>query len=638
MDKKIENENLVSVIIPCYNAEEYIAQAIESVLNQTHKNFELLIINDGSTDNSENIIKKYQQEDTRIKYYFQSNQGVSSARNEALKHSSGKIIAFLDSDDAWEPENLEVKVKVLATDENIHWVFSDVCLTDEMMNKTDLLEGGNDTNLLNSLLSRKGEIIHAPSGLVLKRECIFTYNLEFDKKATPSEDWDLCIQMAAKGFIGKRISQPLWKYRVLPNSLSRNIGNLESGNLLVLNKASKAKIFKSFLFRQKCYSNTFLILAGCWWVDGKNIPRGLFYLIKSLLYYPPNCLKVIYKIRFTNIYQAKQIPITTSENFLKRTLAFKNSKSTNKKNVTVFLFHRINTIEDPLWNPIHPKHFEEIIAYLKKHFEPVPLSDYLLNNYLQKTSKPLCAIGFDDGYRDYLDYALPILKKYDCPSSMYVVTDCINKGLPPWTYILNHLFINTSKLSLDINTETFPGHLKNTKWKNTNERINYARRLNPFLKSLANSQRLDVYNNIAHQFNDTSLPNGLMLSWKEINELKNHNCEVGSHTVSHPVLSKKLSSTELFNELKNSALEIEKHTGIFPPTISYPFGAYNEEVKAAAEEVGYKIGVTVNPTPYNSTRHDFYEVPRIELFDEPFLKTKLRINEIIPKIKKILSP
>ena len=157
------------------------------------------------------------------------------------------------------------------------------------------------------------------------------------------------------------------------------------------------------------------------------------------------------------------------------------------------------------------------------------------------------------------------------------------------------------------------------------------------MKSLDNARRCVVYEEIIKELNDVLPPHGLMLNWEEIKELKKYKCDVGSHTISHPVLSKNIPYAELLEELKKSALIIEKHTGIFPATISYPFGAYNQDVKKAAFDAGYKIGVTVNPSPYDSTRHDMLEIPRIELFDEPFLKTKLRINEIVPKIRKILT-
>lgn len=636
-DRKETVPFLASIIIPCYNTEKYIGEAIESVLNQTYDFFELIIINDGSKDKSEEVIKKYCLLDKRVKYFNQENKGVSEARNKGIEEAKGEFIAFLDADDAWEPENLEIKIQLLKENRDIDWVFSDVYLADENLTKIGIIEGGDDSDILSSLLSRKGDVIHAPSNIVVRNKCLGSTLVLYDKNLSTSADWDFCLQLAAKKFIGKRISSPLWSYRVLENSMSRNLQATEKDNLYVHQKANKQKLFKSYLFKRQCFSNNYLILAGCWWVNGNNKSKGLYYIIKSVLFYPPNSLKLLNKLKYYNFYQAKRKPLWPTDNVISRSLHLKNIKKITHKNVTIFLFHRVNTCEDALWNPMRPEHFEQIIVYLKKHFEFVALKDYLLDNYIPKTQKPLCAIGFDDGYRDFLDYALPILKKYDCPSSMYIVTDCIDNDLPPWTYRLNHYFINSKKLKISIDTTGFPGHLKNTEWRTKADMLEYARQLNHFMKSLDNDKRRLVYEDIAKEFNDVPPPHGLMLNWEEVKELRNHNCEVGSHTVSHPMLSKKLSYTELMFELKESALIIEKHTGTYPATISYPFGAYNNDVKKAAFEAGYKIGVTVNPSPYDSSRHNILEIPRIELFDEPFIKTRLRINEIVPKIRKIIT-
>src|ERR1700752_3699749 len=113
MDSETAKTHLVSIIIPCYNAEKYIDRSIESILNQTYKDFEIIIINDGSTDNSEEVIKKYLTLDNRVKYLKQVNQGVSATRNKGIELAKGEILAFLDSDDVWEPENLEIKVDAL---------------------------------------------------------------------------------------------------------------------------------------------------------------------------------------------------------------------------------------------------------------------------------------------------------------------------------------------------------------------------------------------------------------------------------------------------------------------------------------------------------------------------------------------
>ena len=90
---------LVSIIMPVYNCENYLDKSITSVLNQTLDNIELIIINDGSTDNSNKIIEKYLNKDNRIKYINQSNNGVSIARNKGIDMAKGKYIGFVDGDD-----------------------------------------------------------------------------------------------------------------------------------------------------------------------------------------------------------------------------------------------------------------------------------------------------------------------------------------------------------------------------------------------------------------------------------------------------------------------------------------------------------------------------------------------------------
>ena len=100
---------LVSVIIPTYNRAGVIKETINSIINQTYSNFEIIIVDDGSTDNTGDIIKTFQ--DDRIKYYWKKNTGLpSKARNVGLKHVNGEFIAFLDSDDIWLPKKIETQL------------------------------------------------------------------------------------------------------------------------------------------------------------------------------------------------------------------------------------------------------------------------------------------------------------------------------------------------------------------------------------------------------------------------------------------------------------------------------------------------------------------------------------------------
>ena len=100
-------QDKISIIIPVYNVKEYVSEAIESVINQTYKNLEIIIIDDGSNDGSENICDEYKKKDKRIKLVHQKNKGLSAARNKGLDIMKGKYVAFLDSDDAYHPEMIE---------------------------------------------------------------------------------------------------------------------------------------------------------------------------------------------------------------------------------------------------------------------------------------------------------------------------------------------------------------------------------------------------------------------------------------------------------------------------------------------------------------------------------------------------
>ena len=109
----MNDSNLVSIIIPIYNVERYLRECLDSVVNQTYKNIEIILVNDGSPDLSENICREYQLKDSRIKYYVKSNGGLSDARNYGLTKATGDYIIFLDSDDVADIRQIEVLLKNL---------------------------------------------------------------------------------------------------------------------------------------------------------------------------------------------------------------------------------------------------------------------------------------------------------------------------------------------------------------------------------------------------------------------------------------------------------------------------------------------------------------------------------------------
>ncbi|MCH1968436.1 glycosyltransferase family 2 protein [Romboutsia hominis] len=108
------NEPLVSIITPVYNAERFLGDTIKSIQNQTYKNWELVLVDDCSKDKSSDMIKEFQANDDRIRYIkLEKNSGASVSRNTGIKNAKGRFIAFVDSDDIWQPEKLKIQIEYM---------------------------------------------------------------------------------------------------------------------------------------------------------------------------------------------------------------------------------------------------------------------------------------------------------------------------------------------------------------------------------------------------------------------------------------------------------------------------------------------------------------------------------------------
>ena len=132
---------LVSIIMPAYNAEKYIADSIRSVLAQTYSNWELIVVDDGSTDRTANIVREFAGHDSRVRYIFQENGRLGKARNTGIANAAGSLIAFLDSDDLWIPRKLQMQLQAMS-ENSADVVFSNayVFTDDNPDNETETLQ------------------------------------------------------------------------------------------------------------------------------------------------------------------------------------------------------------------------------------------------------------------------------------------------------------------------------------------------------------------------------------------------------------------------------------------------------------------------------------------------------------------
>jgi glycosyltransferase involved in cell wall biosynthesis len=207
---------LVSIIIPTYNRERLVQDTIDNVFGQTFTDWELIIIDDGSTDNTQAVLNK-RYGDT-IRYVYQENQGESAARNHGLGLASGKYLAFLDSDDLWSPIKLECQVAVLEAEHQVGLVYTRAYFINyEGLILRRLPDGHNqhtDTVTWADLVL-DNVVAGGGSSATVRRECIERVG-SFDERIRFGEEWDLWIRIA-RHFQVRQIAEPLCFYRLNPN-------------------------------------------------------------------------------------------------------------------------------------------------------------------------------------------------------------------------------------------------------------------------------------------------------------------------------------------------------------------------------------------------------------------------------------
>lgn len=209
-------KNLVSIITPMYNSEKYIGITIESALNQTYKDWEMIIVDDCSSDNSPKIVKEYAKNDERIKYIkTDSNKGVSNARNIALKMANGQFISFLDSDDIWDEDKLKKQVDFMKKNK-CTISFTAYELIDENNEKLNKIINVPKIVDYNTLL--KGNILGCLTVMIDKSKLDF----EIKMSGVRHEDYVLWLSILKKGHIAYGINEVLAEYRKSITSLSGN--------------------------------------------------------------------------------------------------------------------------------------------------------------------------------------------------------------------------------------------------------------------------------------------------------------------------------------------------------------------------------------------------------------------------------
>jgi glycosyltransferase involved in cell wall biosynthesis len=272
---------MISIIIPTFNYGRFVTGAVDSALAQTYEDFEVIVVDDGSTDDTTERLAPYQN---RIRYVYQPNQGLSAARNTGISTARGDWIALLDADDLWHPRKLEIQAAYLEAHPELG-----VLAADSLSAFDGIWPALRDLSAIASTQVSLDELAirscFGPSGVVVRRSC-FEKVGPFDTSLRSVEDRDMWLRIAAHYPIVK-LCVPLWYYRIHDGSMSYNVPRMEGSELRVLRRAfmELTRLQGRWLLRRKSLSYARYAAAYMYRAAGKHGP-ALGRLFQSFFLYP----------------------------------------------------------------------------------------------------------------------------------------------------------------------------------------------------------------------------------------------------------------------------------------------------------------------------------------------------------------
>ncbi|MCU7551292.1 glycosyltransferase family 2 protein [Chitinophagaceae bacterium LB-8] len=289
----------VSVIMPAYNAAKYISASIESVLQQTYSNWELIVVDDGSKDDTKAIVLAYVQKDNRIKYHWQPNGKLGNARNSGIRNATGKWITFLDSDDLWACNKLEKQIEAAHKNKDVDVIFTG----GYFFNDDDLTKLTPYPTLLGKFGPKEMYKLEYQSNYIanlsvmVKREYIDKIGFQDEHRFIYGcEDWDYWIRLAKGGATFLGIEDQLFYYR-------RHSSNMSNDHLTM--RIAEAFVYiKNFVpdllpedFKEIKYNNFFVPLIEE--LLSKNKIEEVKYIASKYATIEPSFYKKMYKFIIT---------------------------------------------------------------------------------------------------------------------------------------------------------------------------------------------------------------------------------------------------------------------------------------------------------------------------------------------------
>jgi peptidoglycan/xylan/chitin deacetylase (PgdA/CDA1 family) len=300
--------------------------------------------------------------------------------------------------------------------------------------------------------------------------------------------------------------------------------------------------------------------------------------------------------------------------------------------VTILCLHRISDEDSVTMPPMKVDDFERLLQYLNKYYQVISINE--ISAFIGK--KPAIVLSFDDGFFDFFENALPLLKKYRFPCNVNVITRCLDGDFQIWTQRLNNLLDEIFRQKYSCSFEIGKEEIVIDKF---DRNIIFYQNIHIFRYLFAQDEfYVEKFLKEAENKMPFPIPITPMMSWDDLMyALDHYDIELGSHSVSHIVLANIHQKDKLFAEINDSKKIIEKKTGKEVKIFTSPNGNYNEEIVQFCQEAGYEKMLIVDEELLPQKNYNDFLLPRILIAYEDYYENLLRVENFQNMVKKIVT-
>jgi peptidoglycan/xylan/chitin deacetylase (PgdA/CDA1 family) len=642
----------VSIVIPTHNHGRYVREAVDSALAQTYPAIEVVVVDDGSTDGTADILSSYVEAGT-IRYVALDRRGVSAARNAGLRLATGRYVKFLDSDDVLFPDQVARQVAhVGGSDTTVSITDSIVLRPDGTMVRRHPAVDVPERQLA-AIVGANVTVIHA----FLVPRALLDRAGGFDEELTACEDWDLWIRVLKAGGVIARLPIVGCCYRILDTSSSADTANMFRQRCAVVAKydawlvgerhipaplletalASNLRVIDEDFARGGTSASAIEVVKAA---TAALLRRQGRLAVRAAL----ATLGTTRALRLRYALRAKRDPSypqsLVSEGDVRRygaaarpvegraaASAPVGRRSARGRGV-VLMYHRIAEVADNRRGlAVSPRHFEEQMAVLSRWATPAPLAE-LMQGRGARGRPGQVAVTFDDGYADNVLHARPVLERYGVPATFFIVSGLVGSGQAFWWDVLEHAVSGPlpAHFGLTIAGQTCDWAITPRAWTSTfrglpaagaelsaselSDALLHLLLPLPLAEKEAGARCVAAWSGRVFGPRAEDLP----MTVADVAALAQSPLfTIGAHTVSHPMLAG-LPAEAQAEEIRVSRVALEAMIGTDVTTLAYPHGDCSDLTIAAARGAGMSLACTTVPRPVDRSTAPL-GVPRFKVRD-----------------------